>query len=460
MDKRPNIVFCMCDQLRWTEVGCYGHPTIRTPAIDSLAARGVRFETAVSTNPICMPSRSSLLSGQYSRTCNGALANNDRELVQGGFVMAPWPASGRPTHPETTLPESLRAAGYRTAAIGKWHLEPWPQDIGFDYSLIPAVQHAHTGQVYSENGGPPVGAPGYNVDFEADKVREFLAGQRDATEPFFLYYNISPPHMPLADAPDHYTRMYSRDDVVVRPNVNLSKPIKNWREECLTYLWDHRYYTHHFPYAETMPRADFDLLDLHAMYMGLTTWVDDTVARLLQTLRDQGLDENTIVIFTSDHGDNLGSHGLMSKGTFNDESIRVPLVVAGPGMMRGQVCPQVTSLLDLAPTMLELAGAKPPEHMQGRSVAPVLRGEAAPSPDARAFIESEWHGIAIRTASHLVTIPWREKRVVADAPSSVFDLRADPFELNNLAGHEDDEARALTNELRIWNSNTQWMSAK
>jgi arylsulfatase A-like enzyme len=132
MDHRPNVVVCMCDQLRAFEMGCYGNPVIRTPHLDRLAAEGVRFETAVTNYPVCMAARSVLLAGQFNRTCTGGVSNVSYVRRPGDFSMPQYPDAGRPHLKDVTLAERLRADGYRTAAIGKWHIHSWPHDVGFD----------------------------------------------------------------------------------------------------------------------------------------------------------------------------------------------------------------------------------------------------------------------------------------------------------------------------------------
>ena len=155
MNHRPNIIICICDQLRAFEVGCYGNQVIHTPNIDRLARNGVRFEHAVSTDPVCMPARSSLISGQYARTCMGALGNASVPDEHSRPIVASWPLQDRVHLPDSTIAEQFKDAGYDTALIGKWHIHPAPEIVGFDYSLHPRVNHRHTGQDFVENGGPP-----------------------------------------------------------------------------------------------------------------------------------------------------------------------------------------------------------------------------------------------------------------------------------------------------------------
>ena len=461
MSKRPNLIICMADELRWCEVGCYGNAKIRTPHIDCLAAEGLRFDAAVSNCPVCMPARSIVLSGQHARTCTGRLGNISWHPKEGGWIMPQWPTGRREHLPDQTLPEALRDAGYHTSAIGKWHVEAWPDAVGFDHYLIPAHQHTHSAQWFCEDGGPVFSPPGYSVDYEADRVEQFLANRAEADEPFFLYYNVSPPHMPLADAPEKYTRMYGRDDVTVRKNVDLSTPIENQRSKFLTYLWDYRYYRDHLPYTEVLPDG-FDLVDLQAMYMGLTTWVDDVVGRMMASLEATGLSDDTIVIFTSDHGDNFGSFGRMGKGSLNEESIRVPMVARGPGVPAGVVSEQVASLVDLGPTLLSMSHNAPPAHMQGRDLTPVLRGDVDALVDNFAIIESGNHGVGVRTPTHLLGFKRghaADGHALADDPYMFHDLTADPYELTNLAGTDQqaDVAATLTEHARAWHASTPWM---
>ncbi len=145
---RPNVIVCLCDQLRAFEVGCYGNEVIRTPHIDQLAAEGVRFDLAISNNPVCMPARSALLTGQYSRTCMGFLNNHSN-----AGDLPEYPAERRDWLPDPTIAEVFKAQGYETSLFGKWHVQPAPHLVGFDYALFPRVHHRHTGQVFVENSG-------------------------------------------------------------------------------------------------------------------------------------------------------------------------------------------------------------------------------------------------------------------------------------------------------------------
>ena len=442
---RPNVILCMCDQLRAFEVGCYGNTVVRTPNIDQLAEEGVRFEHAVTNNPVCMPARSSLLTGQYSRTCMGYLGNYAAIGPEGKRSLPEYPAQERTMMLDPTLPEHLRRLGYDTALFGKWHIHPAPHLVGFDYSLFPRVHHRHTGQTFVENVGTGEVVDGFSVDYEAEHVREYLAADRD--RPFFMFYSISPPHMPLMDAPEQYRTMYSPDEVPLRPNVFMDEQMA-WDEHWFKiYLWDFLYYQEDLPHTRTLPEG-FDLRRLVALYYGMTTWVDDTVGRLIRALQSNGLAENTIVVFVSDHGDNLGSHHLFNKGRLIEEAIRIPMIFHAPGRWLSRVnCAQVAQIVDVMPTLLELCGDDVPEYVQGRSLARLIEGAHEELEENAAFIETSRGEIGIRTTTHLYGAQLADNlREVADERCCLFDLAADPYEQENLA--ETDPAPAPSEELR------------
>ncbi len=474
MNDKPNVIVCICDQLRAFEVGCYGNEAVRTPNIDRLAAAGVRFEHAVSTNPVCMPARSSLISGQYARACMGDLGNAVEIDEQGEAICAAWPVDARVHIPDATIAEQLKAAGYDTALIGKWHIHPAPELLGFDYTLYPRANHRHSGQEFVENGvrasrdapnlrrAQPEGRSqvidGFSVEYEIEQVLHYLAADRDS--PFFLYYSISPPHMPLADAPEKYLTMYSADEVPLRPNVFLDGRMAHSEEWFKIYLWDFLYYSKKLPHTLELPEG-FDLRELTALYYGLTTWVDDMVGRLMAGVRDNGLSENTIVVFVSDHGDNLGSHHKFNKGELIEESIRIPMIFHAPRLWPASVNhSQVAQIVDIMPTVLEACGCAVPAHVQGRSLAPILSGECRQLEENWGFIETGGAEIGIRTPTHLYGLKVAaDNSRLEDKPGHFYDLRDDPYELNTLTGadHQQETAAALRSLLRAWHEKTPWM---
>ncbi len=457
MSEKKNIIICLCDQLRASEVGCYGNEVIQTPNMDALAAKGMRFQHGVTNDPLCMPARSTVISGQYARTCCGQL-NNTSTVFPGGWMMPPYPEIGRPHLPDPTLPECLREAGYYNAAIGKWHIHSWPQDVGFDHFVIPRTQHCHLGQHYTANGGPEFVPPGYSLDFELDSVGSFLQGRDE--QPFFLFFNISPPHTPFFDIPEEYRTMYDPAEMPIRDNCFINGVMANSENVFRTYLYENKHYFYKLPHTQHMPEG-FDLRSLYTQYYGATSWVDSALGRLMQMLRDNGMDNDTIVLFTSDHGDNLGSHHKWNKSLMYQESSSVPYIFYVPGVTDGTVAEtQMVSHVDIMPTLLDLVGVDSPSHAQGRSVAPVIRGEADVLPNNHVFIESEIQAVGVRTPRYTLAKRFdRTTRETTRDKMRLYDTKADPFEMTNLAAVDPDHSAIAEWEgiLDDWHERTPWM---
>jgi choline-sulfatase len=262
----------------------------------------------------------------------------------------------------------------------------------------------------------------------------------------------------VADAPERYLTMYAPEEVPLRPNVDLSRPLDNQDYWFKVYRWDFRHYSLHLPYTEHLPEG-YDLRRLIAEYYGLTTWMDDAFGRMLAALDRAGLAENTVVVFTSDHGDNLGSLGLVQKGGPNEESIRIPLIVCYPGGLSPAVVgDRVVSLVDVAPTLIRMAGGTAPAHMAGQSLlAPARDHTPAAKP---AFIEIG-NSVAVRTPTHMCFFRReRDGGPLENAPAQFYDLTADPYQLQNLAGTSEqaDTARRLADLVRRWDQATPWMA--
>jgi choline-sulfatase len=453
---KPNVLYIMCDELRWCGVGCYGHPVVQTPHIDALARRGVRVEHAVSNAPVCMAARTLVLSGQHPRTSAGHVGNPSlrfrRDSDGGrGWCFDAYAPPQKVGFFDPTVPQLLRVAGYQLRAVGKWHVDAWPHEIGFDDYLIPHNHHAHSAQPFTHNGGPEFCPEGFSVDFEAEEVCRFLASDQSKETPWFMYYNISPPHMPLADMPRQYLEMYDRSQTdfdYERPNYPKGFSFSD--DTIATYLWDYRNYLHHLPHANSGGK---DMRDLIALYYGATTWVDDKVGEVMKALDDAGLADDTLVIFTADHGEMLGCHGRSGKATLYEESCRVPFIAAGCGIPADTVASDgVASLVDVGPTALSVAGAEVPDHLHGTDLLPMLRGEAT-GPDA-AIIETEGDGTGIRTTTHLLGLP-RIDRDFGETPHKFFDLREDPYQLQSLSPTED-FAKLLERRVRDFDAKMSW----
>jgi len=467
---KPNIVLILCDQLRAFDVGCYGNPVIRTPHIDRLAREGVRFETAVTNNPVCTPARSCLLSGQYSRTCTGEVGNVGNDP----------PATERTKLLDPTLADVLRANGYRTAAIGKWHLYPQPEPLGFEEACYPLAIHRYRQQRYWHRGnlGDPV--PEFALEHEIGRVADYVAANRG--EPFFLFCNIPLPHEPIgpADVPERYLTMYGKTEVPIRPNAWQDGRLVHSEHWFRVYtIWDYFWrmcpggcwgscegYPTDFREYETDRMPDgFDLRDLTSLYYGAVTCTDDYVGRMMAILEQNRLLDNTIVVFVSDHGDNLGSHGLFNKDCLFEESIRIPLIVWYPPEIRSQANErQIAQIIDVAPTLLDLLGLEPPASMQGRSLLPVLKRQCTELPDSAAFIETDQFFfkrpcIGIRTPDHLYGARLADDWRAIDDDWGFYDLSTDPYQMTDLAASAEHAAErdALHTRLARWNEITPWL---
>jgi len=459
---KPNVIVCLCDQLRAFDVGCYGSSFVRTPNMDALASEGVRFETACSNNPVCTPGRSILLSGQFSRTCAGSLIN----------VGEPEPE--RSIFPDPTLADAFRSAGYRTGLVGKWHIGSHPRCLGFDSAFFPHHSHRYTGQTYFDIDGGHEVVKGFAPEAEADELARFIEVARD--KPFFLFYNISQPHMPLADMPDRYKTMYTPADVPLRSNVFADGAPAYDERWFLIYLWDYLYYDKRLPHTVKLPDG-FDLRALTALYDGSVSWADDQLGELMRRLASAGLDENTIVVFTSDHGDNLGSQQLFNKDQLYEESIRIPMIFRWPGGLAtppsppfqggagGVIDTQVASLVDVMPTLLSLAGVHVPDSVQGVDLSSVLGGDETTIGENAAFIETSAGDVGIRTPTHLYGIKKakdgrRRTSDVIDDRRMFFDVARDPLEMENLAAEPDAIADELRERVLRWDRETAWLSAQ
>ncbi|MGD2175396.1 MAG: sulfatase, partial [Candidatus Brocadiaceae bacterium] len=336
-ERPPNLLLVFADQMRGQDMACAGNPQVHTPNLDALAEGGVLFENAVANNPVCTPSRASLLTGLYP------LAH--RALTNDLPVRTDGPSLGK----------VLREASCRTGYIGKWHLggvprdrfiPPGPERLGFDdYWAAWECHHRYFGAKYHLDTDHVHTFEGYEPDGQTDLAIEFMQRYRD--EPFALVVSFGPPHAPYDQVPERYLAMYEAASVALRPNVPTDDPDGAVRRRRIM-----------------------------AQYYAAITALDANVGRMLDALEELGLDGRTLVVFTSDHGDMLGSQGRRKKEQPWEEAIVVPLLMRFPGLLAaGRRTPAVAGLTDLTPTVLDLMGVPVPEAMEGRSLAPLLKGD-------------------------------------------------------------------------------------
>lgn len=409
--QRPNFLFIYTDDQRWDALGVVQReqgdrgrfPWFRTPHMDRLAAEGVRFRNAFVVNSLCAPSRACFLTGRYSHF-NG-VANNH----------TPFPVDNV-TH--ATL---LRAAGYTTGYIGKWHMDGQKgQRPGFDYSASFVGQGRYVDCPVEVNG---VSTPttGWVDDRSTDFAIEFLKKHR--AKPFSLVVGFKAPHGPFTP-PERAKERFA--GAVARPVPNLETPAIFQGQ------------LNRRPQAQQRQPNPLSPEDQKAgvrlNYFRCISAADDNVGRLLTALDELGLAENTVVIFSSDNGYYLREHGLGDKRSAYDESMRIPMLVRYPKLgVKGKALDQMVLNIDLAPTLLDFAGVAIPKEMQGRSWRPLLEGKPVEWRKAWFYEYFQERGfgsptvLAVRTdTAKLIQYPDH------DDWTELFDLKADPYETKNL----------------------------
>lgn len=395
--RRPNILFLFTDDQRPDTIAALGNPHIRTPHLDSLVQRGFVFRNAYclgsDRGAVCLPSRNMLLSGRAYFRYRGMASAAD-----------------------ANFPRSMRDAGYATYHHGKQGNTAREIHKVFDVSKYVQDQQARTS-----------GQPGATI---VDEAIAYLRSRQDE-RPWFMYLAFASPHDPRVAA-EEYLRQYDRDTIPLPRNYLPVHPFDNGemtvRDERLA------------PWPRTEEVVRRHLHDYYATITGL----DHHIGRLLQTLRELKLEDDTIIIFSSDHGLAVGSHGLMGKQSLYEHSMKVPLVFAGPGIPRG-CSDALVYLLDIYPTVCELVGAPVPEGLDGRSLAPVIAGEAA---GVRDTLFTAYRDVqrAVRDQR------WKLIRYPQIDRTQLFDLQQDPDELHDLSGDpaQAGRMRRLTELLRAW----------
>lgn len=413
-----NLLFIMSDEHSRRVLGCYGHPMVRTPHLDRLAARGVRFTDAYCNSPICVPSRASFATGRY--------------VHQIRFWDNAFPYDG-------TIPSwghRLVAAGHRSVSVGKLHYRSTNDDNGFDQEIMPLHVVDGVGDLLGlirddlpvrkaalrlaeEAGRGDSSYQGYDDRITA-AAQDWLRDQAQApsTKPWVLFVSLVCPHFPLIARPEFYD-LYPEDQIpwpalyadAQRPDHPFIRAIR----ECMVYdkAFDER----------RVRRAI-------AAYLGMVTFLDANIGKILSTLQDSGLAGDTRVIYTSDHGDNLGTRGLWGKSTMYEESAGVPLIMAGPDVPQGSVCHDPVSLVDCHPTILSCVGAPahPDDHdLPGASLFDLVRGVVP-----RRTVLSEYHAAGAATGAFMIRKgSFKYVHYVGMRPQ-LFDLDADPQEARDL----------------------------
>lgn len=358
VEDRPNVVYVVTDDQRWDAMSCAGHPFLKTPHMDRLAAEGARFANAFVTTSLCSPSRASSLSGLYAHS-HGVINN---------FTDFPRQIP--------SLQNQLQTAGYETAYIGKWHMgedddAPRP---GFDYW----ASHKGQGNYYDNEfniNGVRQRLPGYYTHRVTDLATQWLRQPHD--RPFLLILGHKAPHTPFTPE-EAYRHIFDGVEIPYPASAFQLDGKPDWVKERLV-TW-HGIYGPLFGFREKFPderpEAVADFARFVRSYLATIVSVDDSLGKVLQTLEETGRLDHTLIIFTSDNGMLLGEYGMTDKRTMHEPSIRVPLLVRYPPLVRpGTVVREMVLNIDLAPSVLDICGL-PPFKTHGRSWKPLLDGSA------------------------------------------------------------------------------------
>lgn len=426
----PHVIVLLTDQQRWDTTGACGNPAGVTPEFDRIAREGTLVEAAITPQPVCAPARAALQTGRFP-TATGVFRN------------------GLPLPPELpTLAGAFAGAGYLTGYLGKWHLAgeaagagPVPRELRGGYErwlaseLLEFTSDAYRTVLHDEDGRA-VRLPGYRSDALFDAAIRFAADHHDAPDgrPFLLFVSLIEPHHQNATddhpAPPGYAERYAGrwlppDLAALAPGARQGGALR------------------HLP-----------------GYLGQIKRVDEGVGRLRDALRSLGIEDRTVLAWTADHGSHFRTRNAEYKRSAHEASVRVPLALTGPGFAGGGLIRQPVSTVDLMPTLLEAAGVPAPEGVQGRSFLPLVGGGVDPGRPGSVLVQiSESHvGRAVRTDrwKYAVAAPgadgWTEPDAERYVETELYDLAADPYELDNLAGLDShrEVAERLRAELLDW----------
>lgn len=399
--KKPNIVFILVDQWRAQATGYTGDKNVITPNIDRLALSSVNVKNAISGMPVCTPFRASLMTGQYP-------------LTHGVFMNDVMLDTAR-----TTLAKVYRDHGYNTGFIGKWHIDghgraayiPENRRQGFQYwKALECTHDYNRSAYYSSNSDKKLYWDGYDAIAQAGDASAYIAEQSKNTDPFMLIISMGPPHDPYQTAPGKYRKMY--EDRPIEINGNVPPQLRDKVEK-----------------------------DLRGYYSHITA-IDEGIGKIWQAIKDSGIEDNTIIVFTADHGDLLGAHGSWNKQQPYEESIRVPFLIHYPAVLgrAGKTSPVLLNSPDIMPTLLGLTSIQIPRSVEGTDFSGVLKGNKENNVShtliscvqpfgqwSRKKGGKEFRGVVTERYTYVKDLygPWL-----------LFDNVNDPLQLNNLAGNQ------------------------
>lgn len=430
--ERPNILFIMADDHTTQAISCYEGifaEKAKTENIDRIAREGMRFTNVYCTNSICSPSRATILTGKYSHKNGLYTLGQSFDTTQ------------------LTSSRILHDAGYQTAVFGKWHLRCTPSDFD-DYMVLP-VQGRYQDPLFHEKGVDSlVTYKGWSTDIIADRTMDYLK-KRDKDRPFFVMLHFKATHDPWAARPP-YDTLFSNEEMPVPENLldtyeNRADPSRITTLK-LEYMNQSTYPHERLEGVDELIQRRFIYEQYIRSFLQCGRVLDENVGRVLDFLEAEGLEDNTIVIYTADQGHFLGEHGFFSKRFMYEEAMRMPLIVRYPGLIDpGSVNEDLVANIDFAPTLVSMAGLPVPEEMQGESITPLLQGRT-PEDWRAAIYYRYWQHLlhrdvtahyGIRTKTHKLIYFHGQPLGMTDYPPvdpswELFDLVNDPAEMNNL----------------------------
>jgi N-acetylglucosamine-6-sulfatase len=410
-----NVIFILSDDHRYDFMGF--HPNsprwLKTPALDRMAASGAHLENTFVTTALCSPSRASILTGRYAH--RHGVVDNTSPIPRGTVF----------------FPQYLQKAGYRTAYVGKWHMgedaESDKPRAGFDHWISFQGQGVYSNPVLNINGERRQ-VRGYTTDILTDSALSWLESQRNQSAPFFLYLSHKAVHAEFEPSPRHQSR-FARETIPYPES--MADTVNNYREKP-RWVEEQRNSWHGVDY---MFHGQFDFDTFYRRYAETLLALDESVGRVLDFLDRSGLARNTLVIYMGDNGFLLGEHGLIDKRNAYEESMRVPMLAYAPGMIKPAT--KVTTVvrnIDVAPTILELAGSRSEHDVDGRSILPALRGEEMDQ-ESELLYEYYWEYAFPHTPTTFALRGDRYKYIFYHGVwdlNELYDLQTDPRERSNL----------------------------
>lgn len=401
--RRPNVIYLFSDEHRWHSISCTELPELKTPNLARLAEESAEFTQCISNYPVCSPYRAMLLTGRWPY---------ETGIIDNGLPLFP---------DENTVGKAFQTADWRTSYIGKWHLHGTrAEPFGFEHSMIweKTNQHFDVSEYYPADNKAVV-PKGYNATLMTDQALEFIEANR--AQPFALFVSLNPPHANFTDAPEAKKALYPEGSLSKRPN---------WRSAPKGVTEESKFFSNNgWPYYEG--------------YHAHISAIDDEVGRVMRKLEELGMENDTILVYTSDHGSMFGSHGVGGKRQPYEESIRVPFFVRWPGRIDAKK--KVNSLfgtIDVVPTLCGLAGVKAPSTCKGQDFSGYVIGGVGPHPESQFIMHiakanasgAENHPAplfrGVRTKQHTYF-------VTDKGEGSLFDNRTDPYQMKNLFNNAD-----------------------